>query len=347
MRSIREIRSMRQHGMTLVELMVAMTIGLVLTVGLGQVYLGTRNVYRVNENAARLQENGRFAIDELSRDIRMAGFAGCSNKTKINNIVLSQAAWVTFGTPLLAYDTVPTSPFIGIPSAQVYPNTDVIRIQRAASTGARLDGNLDPNNANIKIQNNLAQFKTGEIIVVSDCVNTDVFQATSVSNSNGNAPTTITHASSGNTVNKLSKVYQDQTDVMRFVNNLYYIGSGADPFCPQRSLCRKSLSGNVLDTASVLANDVENMQIKVGEDLNIDGDNAANRADRYVDPGTASINWDNVVSVKLELLLSSSDDNVATSAQTPMYNGAPVSGVTDKKLRRVFASTVALRNRVP
>lgn len=339
--------------MTLVELMIAMTIGLIVTVAIGQIYLSTRNVYRINENAARLQENGRFAMDEMSRDIRMAGFAGCSNKTSISNIVKTQTPWVMFGDAVLAYDTVPASPSIGIASTDVYPNTDVIRIQRAVSTGAVLDGNVNPNNAQIQVKNDNGKFKTGDIVVVSDCVKTDVFEATTVSNNNNNnnnnsnANTTIVHATSTNTVNKLSKIYKDQTDVFKFSNNIYYIGSGTDANCPARSLCRKGLLGNTFDVAEVLADGVEDMQIKVGEDLNKDGDGDANRADRYVDPGTVGIKWANVVSVRLELLLRSRDDGVATSVQTPVFNGSALTGVTDKRIRRVFASTVTLRNRAP
>lgn len=63
-----------QRGFTLVELMVAMTVGLFISAGVISLFIGTKQSYRTNEGIARLQENGRFAIDYLSRDVRQAGF---------------------------------------------------------------------------------------------------------------------------------------------------------------------------------------------------------------------------------------------------------------------------------
>lgn len=63
-----------QRGFTLVEILVSLVIGLFLTAGLIQLLLGNRQTYRVLDNLSELQENGRFAVDMLSRHIRMAGF---------------------------------------------------------------------------------------------------------------------------------------------------------------------------------------------------------------------------------------------------------------------------------
>ncbi len=64
----------RAAGLTLVELLVAMTIGLVLIVGATQVYVDSHAAYAVNVTTARLQENARYAISVLEPDIRMAGY---------------------------------------------------------------------------------------------------------------------------------------------------------------------------------------------------------------------------------------------------------------------------------
>ncbi|MGB5408926.1 MAG: PilW family protein [Thiogranum sp.] len=63
-----------QHGFSLVEILVAMAIGLLLTAGLIQILSGSKQTYRVQDNLSRLQENGRFAIVQLGNSIRMAGF---------------------------------------------------------------------------------------------------------------------------------------------------------------------------------------------------------------------------------------------------------------------------------
>src|SRR5690606_29784673 len=75
----------RQRGVTLVELMVAMLLGLILTGGAIQVFIGNRAAYDFNEGLARLQENGRFAIDSLSFRTRMAGYFGCLPDIPIHN----------------------------------------------------------------------------------------------------------------------------------------------------------------------------------------------------------------------------------------------------------------------
>ncbi len=63
-----------QRGFTLVELMVAMTIGLFISAGVISLFVETKQSYRANDGMARVQENGRFAIEYLSRDVRQAGF---------------------------------------------------------------------------------------------------------------------------------------------------------------------------------------------------------------------------------------------------------------------------------
>lgn len=67
----------RQRGFTLVELMVAMAISAALMVGIVQVFMSSKATYRVVDNLSRIQENGRFAMDSVSFDVRMAGYRGC------------------------------------------------------------------------------------------------------------------------------------------------------------------------------------------------------------------------------------------------------------------------------
>jgi type IV pilus assembly protein PilW len=75
---IRHRATSRAHsaGLSLVELMVALTISLVLIAGAAQVYVNSRNTYATSETAARLQENARYAMSILEPDIRMSGYWG-------------------------------------------------------------------------------------------------------------------------------------------------------------------------------------------------------------------------------------------------------------------------------
>jgi type IV pilus assembly protein PilW len=66
-------------GLSLIELMIALTIGSFLVLGLVQVFSASRAAYQLSQGIARNQENARFAMDFLVRDLRMAGHAGCVN----------------------------------------------------------------------------------------------------------------------------------------------------------------------------------------------------------------------------------------------------------------------------
>jgi type IV pilus assembly protein PilW len=72
-----ENRNLRSAGFSLVELMVAMVIGLIITFAVVQIFTTGRTTYQTDEGLARVQENGRFAAEFLSNDIRQAGDIGC------------------------------------------------------------------------------------------------------------------------------------------------------------------------------------------------------------------------------------------------------------------------------
>jgi type IV pilus assembly protein PilW len=67
-------RRERQQGLSLVELLVAMVLGLLLTAGALEMMLSSRNLHRTTDSLSRIQENGRFALDFLNRGINMAGY---------------------------------------------------------------------------------------------------------------------------------------------------------------------------------------------------------------------------------------------------------------------------------
>jgi len=67
----------RQRGLSLIELMVAMTLGLLVAGAMVLLFANSKETYILNENLARLQENGRFAMHLISRDLRWADYRGC------------------------------------------------------------------------------------------------------------------------------------------------------------------------------------------------------------------------------------------------------------------------------
>ncbi len=89
------LRMTRQAGLSLIELMIAMVIGLVIIAGVGQILLSGRQSYNTQSGTSALQENGRFALFYLQRDIRMAGFprsAGPGSALAIDSPFISNPA---------------------------------------------------------------------------------------------------------------------------------------------------------------------------------------------------------------------------------------------------------------
>jgi type IV pilus assembly protein PilW len=68
-----------QQGFSLIEILIAMLIGLFLIGGVLQIFTGSKQSNKMQENLSRMQENGRFAMSFIARDIRMVGYWGCLN----------------------------------------------------------------------------------------------------------------------------------------------------------------------------------------------------------------------------------------------------------------------------
>jgi type IV pilus assembly protein PilW len=64
------LRARRQHGFSLIELMVAITIGMILTMLIGQIFINSRMVFSSTDSLGRLQENARYALSVLTRGVR-------------------------------------------------------------------------------------------------------------------------------------------------------------------------------------------------------------------------------------------------------------------------------------
>jgi type IV pilus assembly protein PilW len=85
-----------QQGFTLIELMVAITIGLFVTAVLGQLFLGSRQTYATTDDMSRMQENMRYAHQLLTRSVRLAGYKTSPNS--LTNQIFSGANVAITGT---------------------------------------------------------------------------------------------------------------------------------------------------------------------------------------------------------------------------------------------------------
>ena len=86
-----------QAGLTLIELMVAMTIGLFMLLAIALVYSTSKTGFSYANNTVRMTEDGAFALDLIARDVRMASYAGCTG----SNIRTAGTPPVSFYTPKL------------------------------------------------------------------------------------------------------------------------------------------------------------------------------------------------------------------------------------------------------
>ena len=63
-----------QTGLSIIEFMVAITLGLILLAGITQIFLTNKNTFNITDSLGRLEENGRFAMEILAQNVRMAGY---------------------------------------------------------------------------------------------------------------------------------------------------------------------------------------------------------------------------------------------------------------------------------
>lgn len=317
-----------QRGLTLVEIMVAMTVSLILLAGVGQIYLSSKQTYRVHDGVSRIQENGRFAIEFLANDLRMADFWGCTGAiSEINNDVVGGGG-IDIGLG-----------GINGTDNDGYNNSDTLVLQGAYGSGIVIEPPFMNTNAaalHISTQNGLAQ---GDIVMVSDCQTGDIFQ---ISNNNPNTSGTAVHntgnaVSPGNITGNLSKTYSSG-EIYRVRSVRYYLAAGSNSGEP--ALFRDN---GVSDLE--LADGVENMQIEYGEDTDSPGTSGYGTANYYVPlPNVSDV--ERVVSIRISLLIRTYTDNLAPEAQTYTYNGASATA-GDRRIRQVYTTTIAVRNRTP
>ncbi|WP_296809828.1 PilW family protein [Thiocapsa sp.] len=327
--------SFRQSGLTMVEILVALALGLFLTGGILSVYLGSKQTYRVVEALARSQENGRYAVELLGRTVRMAGYVGCARlDDSPNNIVKPEEDGDLSNGNFVDVDVDE------VVAALRISGTDALVVRGGGGPMARLDAEKTWD-ANAKIDRNADDWSAGDVLIISDCLSVDIFRATNVSKDPNGKGITIAHAKNANTDNKLSKVYAKGADVMSYRETTFFVASSQADECvePCRGLWRRL--GNE-DPQEILQG-VENMQILYGIDTS-----GSRALDRYMtaDEVDDADDWEHVVAVRIDLLLVSPEDNLVDSPRSIVFNGEELEP-DDRRMRRVLTTTVAIRNRLP
>ena len=337
-----------QRGFSLVEMMIAITIGFIIVGAIGYLYLGSRQSFRTTDAMSRIQENARYALQTMAHDVRMAGYVGCGNLQsgglKVTTIA-NGAPTMNATNALLGFDSGAGAAIYG---GITRPAGDVIQVFAAFGGGVNLTGNLDPSNANAQVgPGNPYGFKQGDVLTVTNCINADVFKVSNAPGSSGLV--TLTYGSGSNSSNRVSGTYGADAFVMKTDQYTYFIGTNPSG---GRSLYRASFNDGTVE----LADNVWNMQVVYGSDTDTNPNAPGyGSADRYDSAGTVP-DWTRVVSARISLLMVSAD-NVLSGAQTYQYFSdaatarsavTPAAAAVDRlRLHQVFTTTVGLRNRLP
>ena len=363
-------------GFSLIELMIAITLGLLLIAGVGYAYLGTRATNRVQENLAGIQESARYAFEAMATDIRMTGYVvACditSRANMLNGATADGSGW-TASSGSLWYANIFAAPLRGFEQGETLPTG-------ISSTKGDTLGIIHADNTREYIVTAYASptitltttpaLSAGDILIAADCSPTalqaSLFQASAVNT----GAKTITHATGGTGPGNCASSanlfgnglcpgaggsFSNGSRVFKVSSHFYYIKNTPTG---QPALFRQTLSplgGATTTVAEELVPGVEDMQISYGVDTSTPEDGAV---DKYLKanemnvtnlPGTTTDaeRWARVLSVKITLLLRSADDGVTTTPQAYTFNGATqLPSPSDRRLRKVFTTTIAVRNRI-
>ncbi len=352
--------ALNQKGIGLIELMISITLGLFLISGAIGVLVSSKSSYNLNSSLTLIQDNARFATSTLNRDVRMAGFFGCSTAQGFNstlNPAPSGSGWyMDFDNAVSGWDGddpgYPDSEFPDAYNSQAasgMPTSDILTIRRSDGTDVEVADNDPPSSATIDIVGT-HPYEDGDILVITDCEQTTVFQVTGgnsnkiVHNTGTGSPGNCTKFLGGVPCSSAAankKIFRgdDGAFIVQIKSHAYYVTEGGDgaPALFRRELVANSGNPDLIDEEFVQG--VENIQVFYGYDS--DGDGFANR---YVDADEiAAIDWPNVVTVRTHFLIRSFSQ-VASEPQDFRFVGETFTP-DDRFLRQEFISTVELRNK--
>ena len=321
----------RVSGLSLVELTVCLLLGSVLSIGMVGAYLAAKRHYYIEEQMARIQENGRFAVRLLTRELTMAGFfgglpasampatAGVGTDCSTRDWALDPAHSLD-----LVNDYQGTSDPVALQSGQltcldsaaIAENTDLLAIKRTAAGASVRRGVPVSSLTGSTVDSWYLRVRAGRESTWEQ------ISAEALRDS-ANLSATIS--------------YWEAVARVLYIRRHFESGN-TDTVVP--SLCMETLAGNGM-TLRCLVEGIENMQFQFGIDT--DGDGVPNQ---YVS-APAQHDMQRAVAARVHLL-------VRSPAQITGYRDANhyVLGTTriapryDAYIRRVFSWTVVLRNRL-
>lgn len=359
--------------MTLVELLIALALSLAVLVGLSSVYVAVKQSFRFQENTGRLQEDATFALDAIARELRMAGFAGCSGIKKITVGAVSTyypGSVLSSGSPdgiqganplaqietgsaevvlqpltppnfVRGFDNVPSGMFASgaVPASS---GTDSLWFSGGSMESVAVSAPMGATNSPLTIAEDTYGWRNATLnggaynMIVSDCTSSSVFDG-KVSVSGG--VTTITHDTGlGNSVDTFSSGHLFGTDAI--VNllrwNFFYVATRPGASTP--SLYRVTFNGNSRLAAEEVVSNVESMQLHYGENTELDALGVPTlQADQWRTTAASVVDWSRVVAVRVGLMMVSADDNAnpGVTLATPTLLGQTYSLPTGASANRL------------
>lgn len=324
----------RQQGVTLVELMVAMTLGLIVIGGAVSLTLANRRSYSTSEGLSQVQEGARTAFELLARDIRQAGISGCDNTGRIANVLNTGGGewWVNwFG--MRGYDGGETSTgaAFGAARGNRVAGTDSIQTQGIQGMGVAVDSH-DPATFTLTLNAAATDIATGDILIACDFDHATIFRATgynagsvAVTHNVGGAAPSNTTAALGFPAGAAHQ-FRRNSLVAHFGATEWYVGQSGRAADSGRSLFRLRTDQSGVNVIEEVVADVTDMQITYRME---------NEAGFVAATALGTGDWLRVNAVRIVLTVRSAEARLSTDA------------ANEGRLERTFTQVIALRNRIP
>ncbi len=193
----------RQTGFSLLEMLLAMALGLIVVTGIVQLFIGNSQSASIINGQARLQENARFAFEFISNAARRAGYFGCirDSQTQVWGLVgnpvqlpeynVDQAVggfdangdgtWVPSALNLPGGTPGNTNTGNGITIGDLDPNSDVVVFRNLRQPTQRLTVTTQPlDEAVVTAPGGDPGFGQDDIVMIADCEQAAVFRVTGI-----------------------------------------------------------------------------------------------------------------------------------------------------------------------
>ncbi|SDY06152.1 PilW family protein [Lysobacter enzymogenes] len=322
-----------QRGLSMIELMVALVLGLLLTMGALSIFLASRSAYRTTEDLSRVQEAARIAFELMARDVREAGGNQCAESVRTGNVVSERddAYWQNWKHSLRGVgataDFVAPALGFGTAAGTRVSGTDGLELHSSEDLGIYLTQAMTAKDSALTVNAIPADVRANDVLVVCDFRLVSYFRATAVS---GGA---IEHGTGGNCSAGFTRftdltcnddkipleawhLYGANAVVGRPRAVRWFVGNNARN---GKSLYRAVLySGGAAPAADEVAEGISQMQIQYLSD----GDNAYRAASEVAD-------WSKVKAARAVLTLESERK----------------SGTGGEAIGRTVTATLSLRNR--